>query len=158
MFIGLLSACTIGSFGESLSSNSRWPIKCVSLDNQPCQVTSTFIDINSNKTLLYIYTVSINKCGGSCNTINDPYARVCVPSKVKNMILKVCPLITGVSEAKHLAQHESCQCKRGLNQSVCNSLQKWNHLKCWCDFKEVNGWGFCIHYYTWSPLYVELRM
>ena len=24
------------------------------------------------KTLLYPYTVSVNKCGGSCNTIEDP--------------------------------------------------------------------------------------
>ena len=36
MFIGLLSACTIVSFGESLASNSEWSIKCVSLNNQPC--------------------------------------------------------------------------------------------------------------------------
>ena len=35
MFIGILSACTIGSFGESLVSNSKWPIKCVSLNNHP---------------------------------------------------------------------------------------------------------------------------
>ena len=24
-------------------------------------------------------------CGRSCNIIDDPYARVCVPNKVKNM-------------------------------------------------------------------------
>ena len=36
MFIGLLSAWTIVSFGESLASNSEWSIKCVSLNNQPC--------------------------------------------------------------------------------------------------------------------------
>ena len=33
MFIGLLSACTTGSFGESLASNSEGCIKCVSLNN-----------------------------------------------------------------------------------------------------------------------------
>ena len=27
--------------------------------------------------------LSVNKCGGSCNNINDSYARVCVPNKVK---------------------------------------------------------------------------
>ena len=31
MFIGLLSACTIAIFGESLASNSKESIKCVSL-------------------------------------------------------------------------------------------------------------------------------
>ena len=29
------------------------------------------------------FTVSVNKCGGSCNTSDDPYVRVSVPDKVK---------------------------------------------------------------------------
>ena len=36
MFSGLLSFCTIGSFSDSLASNQEEPIKCVSLNNQPC--------------------------------------------------------------------------------------------------------------------------
>ena len=35
MFIELLSACVIGTFGESSASNSKGPTKCVSLNNQP---------------------------------------------------------------------------------------------------------------------------
>ena len=34
------------------------------------------------KTLLYPYTVSVNKCGASCNTIDDPYARFCISDEV----------------------------------------------------------------------------
>ena len=30
-----------------------------------------------------IYTVSVKDCGGNCNNIDDPYARVCVPNKEK---------------------------------------------------------------------------
>ena len=37
MFIGLLSAWTTGEFGESLVFDSKRPIKCVSLNNQPCK-------------------------------------------------------------------------------------------------------------------------
>ena len=33
MFIGLLSVCTVVSFGELLASNYKQPIKCVSLNN-----------------------------------------------------------------------------------------------------------------------------
>ena len=33
MFIGLLSFCTIGIFGESLDSLSKEPIKCLTLKN-----------------------------------------------------------------------------------------------------------------------------
>ena len=35
IFIRLLSICTIRNFGESLAFNSKGPIKCVSLNNQP---------------------------------------------------------------------------------------------------------------------------
>ena len=37
MFIGLLSASTTARLGESLGSNSKGHIKCVSLNNRPCQ-------------------------------------------------------------------------------------------------------------------------
>ena len=117
-------------------SNSKEPIKCASLNNQPCQARLT-LDINSNKTLLYTYTVSFNKCCGSCNTIDDLYARFCVPNKAKNMILKVYNLIPGANEKKDLVQHELCECKCELNESVCNSLQKLNHDECRHDCKEL---------------------
>ena len=61
--------------------------------------------------------------GGSWNTINDPHARVFVPNKVKNMILKEYNL----NETRYLVQHEPCECKCRLNESVCYKLQKWNH-------------------------------
>ena len=89
MFIGLLSVCTRGSFGESLISNSKGPIKYVSLNNHPCQARSNLVNINSNETLFYPFIVSANKCIRSCNTIDDPYARICFPNKVKNMNVKV---------------------------------------------------------------------
>ena len=32
-----------------------------------------------------------------------------------------------VNEARCLVQHESCECKRRLNEDACNSKQKENH-------------------------------
>ena len=32
-----------------------------------------------------------------------------------------------VNEAIFLAQHKLRECKCGLNESACNSKQKWNH-------------------------------
>ena len=84
MFIGLLSVCTTGHFGESLVSYSKGSIKCVSLNNHPCQAKPTLVYKNSDETLFYPFTVSVNKCGESCNTINDSHARVCAPNKLKN--------------------------------------------------------------------------
>ena len=41
MFIILLSVCATGSFIAILASNYKKPIKCVSLNNQPCQSRPT---------------------------------------------------------------------------------------------------------------------
>ena len=58
--IGLLSACTTRSLGESLASNTDGRIKCVSLNNQLCQARSRLVNINSNELLYYPFTVSVN--------------------------------------------------------------------------------------------------
>ena len=60
------------------------------------------------------------KCVGSSNTISDPYAQVCVSNKVKSMNVKVFDLMSGLNETRFLVQHESCDCKCRLNESVCN--------------------------------------
>ena len=59
------------------------PLKCVSLNNQSCKARPTLRNINSEKTLFYQFIVSVNKCDRSCDTIDDPYTRVCVRNKVK---------------------------------------------------------------------------
>ena len=39
--------------------------------NQECKIRSEIINVNSNKPLFYRYSIKINKCRGSCNSIND---------------------------------------------------------------------------------------
>ena len=102
MFIGLLSACTIGQFAESLVSNLKGPIKYVSLNNQPCQIRPEIGNINADKTLFYPFTVSVNKCGRRCNTINDPYTLVWVPSKIKKYEFKSIPFYVRVNETRFI--------------------------------------------------------
>ena len=29
--------------------------------------------------MFYPYSIKANKCSGTCNNINDPYAKLCVP-------------------------------------------------------------------------------
>ena len=55
-----------------------------------------------------------------------------------------------MSETKDLLQQESCECKCGLNEKVCNSLQKSNHNECCCDCKELNDCGSCVDAYIWN--------
>ena len=88
MFIGLLSACTIRSFVDSLAFHYKG-----SINNRPCQARSKVVDTNSNQTPLYLFVFSFNKCGGSFSTIDGPYNRVFVPNKVKTINIKVFDLI-----------------------------------------------------------------
>ena len=75
MFIGLLSVCSVVSFSGSLQSSYKEPLKCISSTNWPWKVRPILVDINSNENLFYPFTVSVKKCGRSCITIDDPYAR-----------------------------------------------------------------------------------
>ena len=47
------------------------PMKCVSMSNQECKIRPATMNINSNETLFYLYSIVVNKCSGSCNNIND---------------------------------------------------------------------------------------
>ena len=48
------------------------------------------------------YSITLNKCKGSCNTINDPYAKICVPDTIKNINDKVFNLMSRTDEARHI--------------------------------------------------------
>ena len=69
-------------------------LKCVSINNQECRARPEIININSNEPLFYPYSIKINNYGGSCNDINDPYAKLCVPDFVKGVNVKVFNLMS----------------------------------------------------------------
>ena len=52
-------------------------LECVSMNNQICKVRPQMININSIEPSFYPYSIKINKCGVSCNNINDPHAKLC---------------------------------------------------------------------------------
>ena len=101
------------------------------------------ISINSNKPLYYTFTVSINKRGRSCNTIDDPYAQIFLPDKANNINVKVFNLMSGVNEIKFLVQHEWCKCKYTSIERVCHLKQKCYHDKCRCECKDLDDWITC---------------
>ena len=69
-------------------------LKCVSKNNQECRARPEIMNINSNEPLFYPYSIKINNYSGSCNDINDPYAKVCVPDFVKGVNVKVFNLMS----------------------------------------------------------------
>ena len=96
------------------------PLECVSINNQECKVKPEIININSKKPIFYPYSIRTNKCSGSCNNINDPYAKLCIPGAIKNLNIKVFNLISRTNETRHIKWHETCKCECRLDPSVCN--------------------------------------
>ena len=63
-------------------------LECVSMNNQECKIRPEIINLNTNETVFYLYSIKTNKCKGSCNTINDPYAKIFVLIKLKTQMSK----------------------------------------------------------------------
>ena len=59
----------------------------------------------------YPFAVKLDRCAGSCNTINDLSNKACVPNKTEDLNLSVFNMITGINESKTLTKHISCDCK-----------------------------------------------
>ena len=64
---------------------SATPLKCVSMTNQEFKVRPQIVNINSDEPVFYPFSIKTSKCSGSCNNINDPYAKMSVPDVVKNL-------------------------------------------------------------------------
>ena len=104
------------------------------MNNKECKIRSEIINVNTNEPI-YPYSITINKCKGSCNTINDPYAKLCVPDTIKKISVKVFNLMSRTNETRLTEWYETCKCKCRLDASVCNSKQRWNEEKCRCERK-----------------------
>ena len=113
------------------------------MNNQECRIMPEITNINSNEPSFYSYSIKVNKYSSSCNNVNDPCAKICVPDVVKNMNVKVFNLMSRTNETRHIMGHETCKCKCRLDTSVCNNKQRWNNDKCRCECKELIDKGMC---------------
>ena len=77
-------------------------LECISMNNQECRTSAKIINISKNETVFYPFSINVNKCSGTCNNINDPYAKLCVPDVVKNINAKVFNLISWSNQTKHI--------------------------------------------------------
>ena len=134
MFLFIKKVFYIGSlFLSSLVSTTS--LNCISMKNQECKVRPEIINVNNNEPIFYPFSIKTSKCSGSCNNINDPYAKICVPDVVKDLNVKVFNLMSRTNETRHIKWHETCKCKCRLDASVCNNKQRWNDDKCRCKCK-----------------------
>ena len=104
-FIGLLTGLVNGSNHT----------KCVSSSYQKCMTRPTLINLHPNEYNqefhYYPLFVKLDRCAGSCSTLNDLPNKVRVPSKTEDLI----NMIAGINESKTLTTYISCKykCKLG---------------------------------------------
>ena len=133
-------------------------LKCVSMSYQECKIRPQIINMNSDNPLFYPCSIEINKCSGSYNFINDPYAKLGVPNAVKNINVRVFNLMSRTNKKRHIEWHETCGCKCRLDTSVCNNKQRWNKDKCRCECKELIDKGICVKEFIWNPSNCECEI
>ena len=76
--------------------------KCISINNQKCEIQPALINLHPNKYSqelhYYLFAVKLDKCVGSCNTLNDLSNKVCVANKREDLNIHVFDMITGKIE------------------------------------------------------------
>ena len=77
-------------------------LECISVSTQDCKIRAKVIDINNNEPVFYPFSIEVNRCSGSCNNINDPYAKLRVPDVVKKINVKVFNLISWSNQTRHI--------------------------------------------------------
>ena len=82
-------------------------LECISVVNQECMPRPKILDVNEGvgEALFYPY-VLINKYSGSCNTLDDPMAKMCVPNIVKRINTKVYIFLMRLNETPNVLWHE----------------------------------------------------
>ena len=63
------------SFGRFLAT------KCVSLNNEPGMIMPTVMDLNPSELNYYPFMISLDKCNGSFNAVDDLSTKICVTTK-----------------------------------------------------------------------------
>ena len=135
-------------------------LECLSLINQKCMPRAKILNVNEciGEALFYPYNVLVIKCSGSCDTLDNPMSKICVPKIIKNVNIKVYNFLMRLNEIRNVLWHESSKCVCKLNLSVCNSKQIWNSDTCRCDCnKDFAGIINCSKGYMWNPSTCECQ-
>ena len=66
-------------------------LEYVSVVNQEYMPRPKILNVNEGigEALFYPYNVLVNKCSGSCDTLDNPMSKICVPKIIKNVNMKV---------------------------------------------------------------------
>ena len=88
-------------FISLLSFSGSFETKRLSLNNEPCMTRPTLIDLNPLELNYHLLMVSLDKCHGSCNAVDDLFTKKYAPSKIKNVNVEVVNVIIRINEIKN---------------------------------------------------------
>ena len=124
-------------------------------------IQSTLVNLHPNELaqslLYYPFAVDLDRCMGSCNTLNNLSNRLCVPEKTEDLDMNVFNMITGINVkitiTKKLTKHISCKWGCNLivkkwNNGIKKSNQKWNTETWQCEWK---NYQVCKEDYSRNP-------
>ena len=152
----------MGLIGLTISLFSvikRKTLECVSVVYQKCMPRPKILDVNEGvgEALFYPYNVQVNKFSGSCNTLDNPMAKLCVPNVIKGVNMQVYNFLMRFSETRNVLWHEICKCVCKLNSSICNNEQICNSDTYRCDCNEDFAGISCAKGYAWNPSICECQ-
>ena len=126
IFIGLLSSII----------NASNHTKFYSFSNQKCMIQPTLINLHPNEYSqefhYYPFAVKLDRCVGSCNTLNDLSNKACVPNKTEDLNLSVFNMIARINQSKTLTSIFPANVNVNLMKRNGKSNQLCNNNKCQC--------------------------
>ena len=58
-------------------------LSCISMNNRECKTRPQVVNVNGDEPVFFfLFSIKTSKCSGSCNNINHPHAKICVPDVV----------------------------------------------------------------------------
>ena len=79
-------------------------LECVSVVNQKCMPRPKIHNVNEGigEALFYPYNVQGNKCSRSCDILDNPMSKICVPKIIENLNMKVYNFLMRLNETRNV--------------------------------------------------------
>ena len=99
---GFIKKCFFTALAFLSTLTSINSLSCISINNQELKVRPQIVNVNVDDPVFFPFSIKTSKCSGSCNNINNPCAKLCVPDVVKNLNVKVFNLVSGTNETRRI--------------------------------------------------------
>ena len=79
-------------------------LECLSLIKRECMPRPKILNVNEGigEALFFPYNVLVNKCSGSCDTLDNPMSKICVPKIIKNANMKIYNFLMRLNETRNV--------------------------------------------------------